>query len=760
MTAAVRAMVAALALGALVALVTPAPPRPNAVAQAASDEVVDVPPEGEADLQLLRDGTRVWVVHQPGGEVDVFTVGTPGVDPDEGFAPDAAIRGVHAPVQWVASERLFLGGAVVFRADGAARGWTPLQVGGAEDAGPVAVQDLDRYLTEPVDEGRVRVGALQPRTVRDVPADLQGPTSFDADQVRSPVRTDEPGVPPAEALALPPGTVTLVDAAVVVDGTTPPRLCDVPDVPVPDLPPCADDAPEPVGVTARDPDPAAYEVAFGPYLVRVVDGGLGELIGSSASAGRYDGEPPPSRVFDGDPSTLQRLDGAAPADLAVAVSRARFADGRTFRAVLARDDAAADAVSGAVLTRDGPLLFTGRDQLPPQTLEELRRVLAPRDPADGVTAQTPTVQLLGGTAAISAEVEQELVAAGFVPVRLAGPTRVETSIAVAGASRTNGPEGAIPEVLLARADAPSDDPGEAWADAVAGGGWAAASSTPVLLTPRDGLHPAVLQAFADFRTTSTVLLGGTAALSDAVAAAAPAPRRVAGDDRTATAGAIATDLWRYGTSRFVLFDGYAADGWTAALAGAGLSADAGAPLLVAGPGAELPTGSAAAVARSCGWREADAVAVGAADGSGVLDVCPGEAQDGVVLEIEVNSGRDTFHEDADVVATVRNDTGAPLQVDAAAAVADVAGSEDGEELFTPVLAGGGATVDVAPGATVEVLRSSPFPAPPGAEPGSSTAGRYRLAVGTSAGTARADFFIELPGPGAAVSAPGSPAAPG
>lgn len=734
MTAGRRCIVALLAL-----LVLGAPSVPSAAQT--SGGIVTIPAEGEAAVDLLGDGSPVWVVHQPGGAIDVLAVGTPRLDPDAvPFAPPSVVSGVRSPVSWVPSERVFIGGSVAFDAGGRALGWFPIQVGGAEDAGPVPVRDLDAYEAEQLDDDRVRVGALVQGAERTVPANPDVPGFFETDQVRSPLRRedDEP-VPLAEALALPDGTVALVDVGIVVDGLTPARLCAVPNVPVPDLPTCPDGSPEPVGVTAQDPDPAAYNVEFGPFLARVTEGTLADLIGGGGSAGRYAGEQPPPGGFDDDPSTLQRIDGETPADLAVAISRARFRDGRTFRAVLARDDVVADAVTGAVLTRDGPLLFAGRDALPPQTLEELRRVLAPRDPADGVTAQTPVVHLIGGTAAISGEVERSLTDAGFVTVRLAGPTRVETAIAVAGASRQNGPEGAIPEVLLARADAPADDPSEAWADAVAGGGWAAASGTPVLLTPGDAVHPAVQAALADFRTTSTVLLGGTDALSDEVVGGVPNARRVAGGDRTATAAAIATDLWRWGTSRFVLFDGYAPDGWTAALAGAGLSGDARAPLLVADAGAALPPASAGAVAASCAWRPVDAVALGDVGGAGALGVCPDDAPAGVVLEVTADTGGTPSEEVADVVATLRNDTAAPLLVEGTAAVADIDRLEDDEDLFTPVLRPGGDAVEVAPGATVEVLRSSPFPAP---ENG-TVAGRYVAAVSTSAGTARTEFFIEF-----------------
>lgn len=130
-------------------------------------------------------------------------------------------------------------------------------------------------------------------------------------------------------------------------------------------------------------------------------------------------------------------------------------------------------------------------------------------------------------------------------------------------------------------------PSAGWADSVTGGGWAAATGTPILVTGSEELHPAVEQWLAADGPSETVLLGGTAALSGAVGAAVPAPRRVAGADRAATAVAIAEQLWDHegGPGRFVVINGYRDDGWAFGLAAAGLAADAGAPLLVVGDSA-------------------------------------------------------------------------------------------------------------------------------------------------------------------------------
>ena len=90
----------------------------------------------------------------------------------------------------------------------------------------------------------------------------------------------------------------------------------------------------------------------------------------------------------------------------------------------------------------------------------------------------------------------------------------------------------------------------------------------------------------------TVVVGGTAAVSDAVMASLPAPDRVAGSSRTGTAVAIAQQLVA-GTG-VVLIDGFAEDGWASGLAGAGLAADRGWAVLMAGQDT-LPADTAAAL---------------------------------------------------------------------------------------------------------------------------------------------------------------------
>ncbi len=117
--------------------------------------------------------------------------------------------------------------------------------------------------------------------------------------------------------------------------------------------------------------------------------------------------------------------------------------------------------------------------------------------------------------------------AGPAVERIAGADRYETAAAV---SRAAFPDGA-PVAFLAA--------GTAYADALAAAPAAAAAGGPVLLTAPDALAAATRSELDRLHPASVVVVGGTSAVSDAVASAAGATERVAGADRYETAAALA-----------------------------------------------------------------------------------------------------------------------------------------------------------------------------------------------------------------------------
>lgn len=241
--------------------------------------------------------------------------------------------------------------------------------------------------------------------------------------------------------------------------------------------------------------------------------------------------------------------------------------------VLSRAEIFADSLGGAGLAGSrAPILFTnGPTAVDPdpalhsRTLADVDRVLGGKG----------TVYLLGGTGAISERVERELRAAGYTPRRLAGPSRVETSVRVA--EEVVRVHGAPERILVARADE--------WPDAVTGGAYAAASGNPLVLSGRDDLHPASKQFIQANGGSQVFALGGSVALTDGVVSDAGA-QRVSGPDRASTAIAVAERLWGRTIGgdgdRFVVTPGWTNDAWVHALALAPRSAADAAPQLLVG----------------------------------------------------------------------------------------------------------------------------------------------------------------------------------
>jgi hypothetical protein len=254
---------------------------------------------------------------------------------------------------------------------------------------------------------------------------------------------------------------------------------------------------------------------------------------------------------------------------AVEVSQAAFPDDTSAaHAVVARSDVFADTMAGGPLAgTQGPVLLTPSGGLDSRVRAELERVL----PAGRL------IYVLGGTAALSDQVVADLADRWQVQ-RIGGAERTETAAQVA---RVVQLASGTTTALIARAGPDSAAP---WADALAGGAYGAHHGIPVLLTPSDRLAVPARQVMDDLGITDTIVLGGTAAVSSAVAQELPAPRRVAGGDRTETAVAIAEQLWGRTAGadgdRILLGGAFRGDAWALALAAAPLAARTEAPLLL------------------------------------------------------------------------------------------------------------------------------------------------------------------------------------
>lgn len=220
---------------------------------------------------------------------------------------------------------------------------------------------------------------------------------------------------------------------------------------------------------------------------------------------------------------LVRLAGDGREETAVLASRAGFAEGAR-SVVIAAAGAFPDALAAAPLAarEGGPLLLVSR-RTATAVLAEVARLGAER------------AVIVGAVGAVPVVVQAELERAGLQVRRIAGDGRFDTAALIA--REVGAPDG---EAVVAS--------GGSFADALAAAPLAAAQGMPILLTAHDALPADTEAALAALGVSRTLVVGGTQAVAEAVAAGLPAPRRVAGADRYATAAAVAALLLQRGGS--------------------------------------------------------------------------------------------------------------------------------------------------------------------------------------------------------------------
>lgn len=285
----------------------------------------------------------------------------------------------------------------------------------------------------------------------------------------------------------------------------------------------------------------------------------------------------PSR-FAGAP--VERNAGRDRLATALSVSGRTFGAGSVDAVVLARADRYPDALSGAPLAAvlGAPVLLTGPDALDSRVLAEIRR-LGARE-----------VVLLGGRAALGAQVERALRSAGVAATRIGGRDRFDTAAMVAAELERRGGRSDLVYVVEG-ADA---DPGRGWPDAVAAGFLAGLRRAPVLLVTTDSA-PTATQAWLERRRPRTaVVVGGTGAISDRVATNvsrhAHVVRRAAGGTRFDTSLALVNEALEHGATAGSVWLATGSDYPDALSAGAAAAAQNGVLLLVPG-GDATPTSS-------------------------------------------------------------------------------------------------------------------------------------------------------------------------
>jgi len=165
-------------------------------------------------------------------------------------------------------------------------------------------------------------------------------------------------------------------------------------------------------------------------------------------------------------------------------------------------------------------------------LEELRRVGASR------------VIIVGGSSAVSEEIERSLGAGGFAVRRIQGSDRYETSAAVAREIAASLGTGFGRQAIIAR--------GDDFADALSAGPIAYSQRMPLLLTRPNELPTVTSQTLGDLRISSAIIVGGTSAVghnvTQSLGTANVTWSRIAGACRFTTAEAIARESIRRGWS--------------------------------------------------------------------------------------------------------------------------------------------------------------------------------------------------------------------
>ena len=190
--------------------------------------------------------------------------------------------------------------------------------------------------------------------------------------------------------------------------------------------------------------------------------------------------------------------------------------------ILVNAQAHADALAAIPLAYklNAPILFTGAQELPASTAEQIKK-LAPQN-----------IVLIGGTAVISQALENSLgqTYGKESIIRYSGADRYDTAAMIAkalgatgGAVIANGEEGH-------------------YADALTISSYAAYNGIPILFTQQSGLPDITVRTMNDLKVEKTVVVGGDSVVPVSVYQQFPGAVRYGGSDRYETAAMIAQEL--------------------------------------------------------------------------------------------------------------------------------------------------------------------------------------------------------------------------
>jgi spore germination protein YaaH/putative cell wall-binding protein len=215
------------------------------------------------------------------------------------------------------------------------------------------------------------------------------------------------------------------------------------------------------------------------------------------------------------PISVDRISGNDRYATAIKISQTGWTSAN--RVILASGEVFADALAGTVLTQAQvgsiPMLLNPSKVLDPRVLAEIQRL------------QVRQVTILGGTGAISAQIQADLEQVGLQVDRTFGATRYDTAAQIAlkvGAKDQTA--------FLVN--------GEAFPDALSISSYATVQQIPILMTAKDSLPANTLNTLANLNVTTLYILGGNGVVSDSLmkqlTEAGYSVHRIGGADRYET----------------------------------------------------------------------------------------------------------------------------------------------------------------------------------------------------------------------------------
>ncbi|EGT3664117.1 cell wall-binding repeat-containing protein [Clostridioides difficile] len=221
-------------------------------------------------------------------------------------------------------------------------------------------------------------------------------------------------------------------------------------------------------------------------------------------------------------STKYTLTGSGRRETAIKISQAGWK--KSEKAVLVNDNSIADALSATPFAKakDAPILLTQSNKLDSRTKAELKRL--------GVK----NVYLIGGSIALSSEIEKQLNAENINFERISGNSRYDTSLKLA--EKLNK-EKSISKIVVVNGE-------KGLADAVSVGAIAAQENMPIILSDSDN-GTEVADNFIDSKDIEkSYVIGGTYSISNSVERSLPNATRIAGSSRSETNAKIIEEFYK------------------------------------------------------------------------------------------------------------------------------------------------------------------------------------------------------------------------